>query len=273
MRAARLAALALVFFASSSLAKGPAKTHAKKRVAPRHVARAAKHYGSYVRNWHTPDPDRAPLTDPAGRPLLVLYAINTRERVTLHPLGAEGGFSAEELDRAAHLLRDPRAGNEHPVEPRLLDAIYRIQVHFHAQEIRVISGYRTPHGGHSNHGKGRAMDVVVPGTHDADVARFARGMGFMGVGLYPVSGFVHVDVRDRSYFWVDYSGPGRRNRERGILGKVAAAADERARARGERGVPPFGVATDVDEILRVARPAPATTTPTGPPPDEDEDTP
>jgi len=109
-------------------------------------------------------------------------------------------------------LREPASGNEHPIEPRLLDIVYRIQMHFSAQEIRVISGYRTPaaiasgHG--SNHGRGRAIDVVVPGATDEDVAKLVREMGFMGVGIYPVSGFVHVDVRDRSYFWIDTSGPG-----------------------------------------------------------------
>ena len=43
-----------------------------------------------------------------------------------------------DLDRAAHLLREPSSGNEHPIEPRVLDAIYRIQTHFGAQEIRDL---------------------------------------------------------------------------------------------------------------------------------------
>ena len=33
----------------------------------------------------------------------------------------------------------------------------------------------------------------------------------VGVGYYPNSSFVHLDVRkDRSAFWIDYSGPGER---------------------------------------------------------------
>ena len=33
----------------------------------------------------------------------------------------------------------------------------------------------------------------------------------VGVGYYPNSTFVHLDVRkDRSAFWIDYSGPGER---------------------------------------------------------------
>lgn len=210
-------------------------------------------YASYVRRWHAPTPDRTAPVDDAGRTELALYVLNTNERAELPVLAAGGGFSPRDLDRAAHLLREPGSGNEHPIEARLLDAVYRIQMHFSAQEIRVVSGYRTPRAiasrRSSNHGRGRAMDIVVPGVSDEDVAKFARAMGFMGVGVYPTSGFVHVDVRDRSYFWIDYSGPGRRNRERGILGKVAAEADRAALARGEEGLAPLTLGDDVDALL------------------------
>src|SRR5690606_27254292 len=91
----------------------------------------------------------------------------------------------------------------------------------------------------SNHGYGRAMDIVVPGVADEDVASFARQMGFVGVGIYPTSGFVHVDTRPRSYFWVDRSGPGRRKRTVPILRSLAAKVDAAALARGEKPPAPF----------------------------------
>jgi hypothetical protein len=170
--------------------------------------------------------------------------------VALPASSERGGFSAQDLDRAAHVLREPHSGNEHPVDPRVLDLVYRVQVHFGAPEIRIISGYRTPrHGSHSNHGKGRAIDLVVPGASDEEVARYARDQGFVGVGVYPVSGFVHLDVREHSFFWVDYSGPGKKNRTRGILGDLAAKSDARALARGEHGVGPFAISNDVDAAL------------------------
>lgn len=223
--------------------------------AQNHNARAVARptYVTSVRSWHTPVPDRTAPVDDSGRTKLALVALNTQERVELPALSASGGFATRDLDRAAHLLREPSSGNEHPIEPRVLDAIYRIQTHFAAQEIRVISGYRTPasiaSARGSQHGRGRAIDVIVPGTTDEDVAKFAREMGYMGVGIYPTSGFVHVDVRDRSYFWVDSSGPGGRTRERGVLLDVAAKADREAAARGERGVPPVTIAADVDALL------------------------
>jgi uncharacterized protein YcbK (DUF882 family) len=218
-----------------------------------------------VRTWHTPAPDAVPPVDEEGRALLVLRALNGAESLALPALGPEGGFVARDLDRAATLLRDRATGARHPVEPRLLDLVFRIETHFGASEVRFLSGYRLPgRRGASNHGRGRALDFVIPGASDADVATYARGLGFVGVGIYPASGFVHLDVRERSYFWSDSSGPGRRNRERGILGDVARASDALAVARGEHGLAPYGFGLDVDAALRAALAH-------GAPSDEDDD--
>lgn len=220
------------------------------------------------RNWHAPTPGKSAPLDANGRPMLVLQAINTADHVTLTATSDRGGFSAEDLDRAAHVLRD-HSGNEHPVDPKVLDLVYRVAVHFSAQEIRIISGYRTPrNGSHSNHGKGRAIDLVVPGTPDEEVAKFAREQGFCGVGVYPTSGFVHLDVRDRSFFWVDFSGPGKKNRTRGILADLALKSDQRALARGERAIAPFGISSDVDGALQTSK---ASHTPSVFEDDEDDD--
>ena len=263
-------ALALTLIGGGlAIAAGAAAENKPKPAAARVATRPhVPAYNAFVRAWHAPAEGKTAPVDENGRPKLVLSALNTRERVELTALGDSGGFTARDLDRAAHLLRDPGAAASYPVEPRLLDVVYGLQRHFAAQEIRVISGYREPHGGGaSNHGKGRAMDLVVPGATDEDVAKFAREVGFVGVGIYPVSGFVHVDVRDRSYFWVDSSGPGRRNRERGVLADVARRADSAATARGERGTPSLLVGSDVD----AARAAPQSLAPTLPADDDEDD--
>jgi uncharacterized protein YcbK (DUF882 family) len=220
--------------------------------------------------WHAAPPGKTAPLDAQGRPMLVLQALNFAERVSITANSERGGFSAEDLDHAAHVLRESRSGNEHPVDPRIVDLVYRVAVHFSAPEVRIISGYRTPrNGSHSNHGRGRAIDLVVPGTTDEEVARFAREQGFVGVGVYPASGFVHLDVRDRSYFWVDYSGPGKRNRTRGILADLAAKSDARALARGEHGVAPFVLSNDVDAALAATR-AHSPATSGGPAPEDDD---
>jgi uncharacterized protein YcbK (DUF882 family) len=232
----------------AAAAKAPPRTaslqHATKSKAPSGPIQASL-------GWHAlPAAKEAPL-DSHGRARLVLQGLNIPDRIELTARTDSGDFDAADLDHAAHIMRD-RSGNEHPIDPRLLDTVYRLQVRFHAPEIRIISGYRTPrNGGTSNHGRGRAMDLVVPGASDEEVARFARERGFTGVGIYPLSGFVHVDVRERSYFWVDTSGPGKRSRIRGILGDQAARSDIQATARGERGVDPFHISTNVDASVGV----------------------
>lgn len=248
MRARTFALCAL--FTSATFAAGNAAKPGPIAKAPAAIKPA---YGSYVKAWHAPDAEPAPK-DADGRAMLVLRPLGG-DRLTLAARSERGGFAAYDLDRAAKLLHDG-AGNQHPIEPRLLDVVYRVQTHFSAQEIRVVSGYRAPKPGNaSNHGKGRAIDLVVPGVTDEDVAKFAREIGYVGVGVYPVSGFVHVDVRDRSYFWIDSSGPGKRNRERGVLGDLAQKSDAAALARGEHGTPPLTIAWNVDAAAQAARQA------------------
>ena len=233
----------LLALASAGGAWGQPPPHPKPAAPPARKPAHSDHQA--MTGWHAPGAQSAPV-DASGRPLLVLRSLSRNDKVELTSATDAGGFSARDLDRAAWVLRS-MSGDAYPVEPRTLGVIYRIQTHFEASEIRVVSGYRVPRGGSlSNHGRGRAIDFVVPGASDADVASFARGLGFVGVGVYPTSHFVHVDVRPQSYFWVDYSGPGKRNRERGILRDLAMASDRRALERGERGVEPFAIGVDVD---------------------------
>lgn len=231
--------------AKASPSKQPAKKKPSARISAKAKQRTAslpavpKGYTAMVHGWHAPSGEPLSHTED-GRPLLTLESINSGDRVTLRPERDDGGFSASELERATRVLADRRTGGSFPVDPRLLDLVYRVARHFEAPLVRVVSGYRTPrNGSRSHHGHGRAIDIVVPGASDEDVASFARSLGFAGVGIYPKSGFVHIDTRPKSYFWVDRSGPGRRNRTVGILGQLAAQADAKALARGDEPPLPF----------------------------------
>jgi uncharacterized protein YcbK (DUF882 family) len=75
-------------------------------------------------------------------------------------------------------------------------------------EIQIVCGYRTPetnaalrHGSpqtgvaeHSQHMEGHAIDLRVPGVSTAQLRDAALSLQAGGVGYYPVSQFVHVDV-------------------------------------------------------------------------------
>jgi uncharacterized protein YcbK (DUF882 family) len=198
---------------ASAAKKSKAKPKTKRSKTKHARARVPAGYRAHVRRWHERAPDATAPTDASGRDKLVLEAINVGERVELTARSDDGSFDAIEQARAAHLLRDTRLDESGDLEPGLLDLLYRIQRHFDAPCIRVISGYRKAKSSRtSQHSRGHAADIVVPGVSDRELAAYVRSIPKTGVGLYPVSGFVHVDVRDRSHHWVDASGPGQRPR-------------------------------------------------------------
>lgn len=226
---ARAAALLASFAALAGSAHAQHHAH-------HHRHRAVHVDPRYVRmrtRWH-----RAPTRDAVcaweattPRPPLVLRPIAQGEPVTLTPDRDDGGFGDDDLALARTALRDRRTGEDHAVDPGLLDRVYRAARHFHAPWAWVVSGYRA-NAGTSRHATGRAMDVVLPGVHDTALATHVRAEGFSGVGTYPLSGFVHVDVRNRSYFWNDSSPPGAPNRTRPVRERDAQRADAAARRRG-----------------------------------------
>jgi uncharacterized protein YcbK (DUF882 family) len=223
-------------------------------------------YAQALRGFHAPSTLESQL-DERGHTKLVLTTINRDETLAVATFDDDGGFSAADLERLAYLLRSAE-GAQHPMDPRTLSLVYRVQRHFDVPEIRVVSGYRIPKpGSHSNHGLGRAIDIIVPGVSDEDVAKYARQFGFVGVGIYPTSQFVHLDIRARSYFWVDNSAPHRRNRERGILRDLAAKSDAAALTRGQSPVQPFAIALNVDVALEKQE----SMAPVAPVEEEDED--
>ena len=119
----------------------------------------------------------------------------------------EGRYVPDALKEVNHVLRDYRNNEVHQIEPKLLDALN----HLHRRlgsgaPFQVISGYRSPatnamlhrrsHGvaTHSLHMKGMAVDIRLPDRKLADLHKSALELRAGGVGYYPKSDFVHVDV-------------------------------------------------------------------------------
>jgi uncharacterized protein YcbK (DUF882 family) len=253
MRAKLFLCLAVTFVASNVHAQPkvpPAKPAPQKSGKPKVALLtsgwAPPGYVAMVKKWH--EPSKPAILDAAGRPKLVLYSINRGERVELEARGDLGGWAPMELEKASFILRSSD-GQQHPPDPRVLDVAYNLQKKFGAGEVRFLSGYRTPKKSGSNHGYGRAIDLVIPGATDEEVATYARTAGFCGVGIYPTSGFVHVDVRDRSFFWADKSGPGKPNKTVGILAGESAANDLKAKKDGKLGTESPKIGRDVASAL------------------------
>jgi hypothetical protein len=83
--------------------------------------------------------------------------------------------------------------------------------HFGGRPVHVISGYRKAGGNTkktSRHVAGQAIDFRIEGVPLDELRAFCASLDHVGVGYYPTSRFVHLDVRQRSARWTDYSGPG-----------------------------------------------------------------
>ena len=109
-----------------------------------------------------------------------------------------------------HLMRCARTKAEHAMDPRIFQLLYRIGQST-GQKILLISGYRDPiysTAAFSYHARGMAVDIRVPGMTALMLRDLVRSLGVMGIGYYPKSDFVHADLRDEFYTWVDYGSSG-----------------------------------------------------------------
>jgi uncharacterized protein YcbK (DUF882 family) len=213
-------------------------SHTSRSAHASKVHRDREPDAEYIRlreSWHAPiaaPVQPAALLDEQGRPPLVIAPVNGGESVTLTPDRDDGGFDARDLALAARVFTPKVTQKPHAVAPHLLDLIYQAMRHFGAPLVHLISGYRHDRPG-SRHTQGRAIDMVIPGVTNDELVEYVRKFGFCGVGIYPKSGFVHLDVRESSFFWLDETLPDERSKGVPILSQEADAVDCAARDRGE----------------------------------------
>ncbi len=142
--------------------------------------------------------------------------VNTRKAAALQLYDARGRIeeaAVAELDELLCDARDPGNVRTTVLDRRLLQLLYRAAYHFRAKKVQVISAFREAgQKSEGRHALGRAIDFRLANVSPSALAVYLRGQARVGVGLYthPGTQFVHLDVRDQSYFWLDTSGPGRR---------------------------------------------------------------
>lgn len=113
--------------------------------------------------------------------------------------------------RLARLLRDRETDEQTKPHIRLMRVLAYLADHFNGRAIIVVSAYRSEKNGtngSSRHASGQAVDIRVEGVPNESLRDYCLTLDRVGVGYYPRSGFVHVDVRDREVYWVDWSRPG-----------------------------------------------------------------
>jgi uncharacterized protein YcbK (DUF882 family) len=143
---------------------------------------------------------------PIGFRSVALDNIHTGERVNA-VYWAEGRYVPDAMKRIDWLLRDHHTDEVRRISPDLLDLLTSLQVKLRTREpFQIISGYRSPATNamlaamtdgvaqNSLHMQGMAADIRVPDRSLVKVQRAALSLASGGVGFYPRSDFVHVDV-------------------------------------------------------------------------------
>ena len=117
-------------------------------------------------------------------------------------------YVEEALTQLDRFLRDHRTGEVRHYDPRLFDLLSDLAAAAGRPnaEIHIICGYRTPWSNqflrahtsgvakNSLHMQAEAIDIRVPGVKTLEIRNLALALGRGGVGYYPRSDFIHVDV-------------------------------------------------------------------------------
>jgi uncharacterized protein YcbK (DUF882 family) len=153
----------------------------------------------------TPEAPARPAPDDDRR-VLAFRNLHTDETVDV-AYRVDGQLDPDALRQIDWVLRDFRTGEARPIDRRLLDLLWRLRATLDTSEpYEVISGYRSPatntmlrRAGRgvargSLHVKAMAIDVRIPNVALTALRDAARRLRLGGVGYYPASGFVHVDV-------------------------------------------------------------------------------
>ncbi len=144
---------------------------------------------------------------------LSLYNIHSKEDFE-GVYWREGHYDEEALLRLAHLLRDRRNNKQYFVDTRLFDVLHHLHSILGTRDpFHVICGYRSPEtnaalhkknkgvAANSLHVKGKAIDIRHEHISLKNLCHSARSLKAGGVGYYPKSNFIHVDIRPKPIFW------------------------------------------------------------------------
>ncbi len=132
-------------------------------------------------------------------------------------VNSKGRVVPKAAKRVDQLLRSLKKKKKRPINRRLMKLLAEVSDAFGGRTIVFISGYR-PYSSKqftrkSQHNHGRAADFYVVGVPNSALRDYLIAkLRHVGVGYYPNSYFVHLDVRDYNASWTDLSRPGERPR-------------------------------------------------------------
>jgi uncharacterized protein YcbK (DUF882 family) len=140
---------------------------------------------------------------------LNLHHLHTGESLSLvYRIG--NTYIPSAIETLNHFLRDHRTDDVSSYDPTEFDLLHNLMARLGKTrgEIEIVCGYRTPQSNeylrdlgpntgvaeHSQHVLAKAIDIRVPGVPTARLRNAALSLEAGGVGYYPKSQFVHVDV-------------------------------------------------------------------------------
>ena len=114
------------------------------------------------------------------------------------------------MEKLNFFLRDHRTQDESHYDPKEFDLLHNLLTRLHRPNavVDIVCGYRTPWSNNflrtrsantgvaknSQHTLAKAIDIRIPGVATRKLRDIALSLQAGGVGYYPVSQFVHVDV-------------------------------------------------------------------------------
>ena len=165
----------------------------------------------------------AVLTNPRKTIASIDSALITERKLTIYNIHSDeylktvywedDHYIPDALAEINYMFRDRTTGKIKDIHPDLLDLLFEVQqkLGYH-KPIHIISGYRTPKANaylkkttkgvarNSLHMYGKAVDIRLPGNSLNFVRRAATELRRGGVGYYPHSNFVHLDIGTVRYW-------------------------------------------------------------------------
>jgi uncharacterized protein YcbK (DUF882 family) len=204
--AAAIAAAFLV--ASPGYANAKAAAHHNTRAHVKHfyTAKLASARAAYKTRSHRYATQMAAAGDAL---MLHLHHLHTGETLNIvYKIGNE--YVPGAIDKLNYFLRDHRTNEVSTYDPREFDLLHSVMSRLGRPNgvVDIVCGYRSPETNeylrtrsedsgvarNSQHVLAKAIDIRVPGVRTRRLRDAALSLKEGGVGYYPVSKFVHVDV-------------------------------------------------------------------------------
>ena len=172
-------------------------------------AAAALLFGFNGQSKASEDTSGAGIAGVAEKFTLHLHHLHTGESIdVVYRVG--NTYIPDAMEKLNYFLRDHRTNDVSHYDPKEFDLLHAVMAKLGkpAGVIDVVCGYRTPWSNeylrsrgvvtgvakNSQHMQAKAIDIRVPGVQTRTLRNVALSLHGGGVGYYPVSQFVHVDV-------------------------------------------------------------------------------